>query len=175
MKPPSDRTKAYCNLLLSKTFRTTPVLAGKAPIAAPQSVVAGRAVHVLFTARNIRAVEAVQVRLRNLRYQAPVWDRLGHSIDCALSREEKRRLLRGIRETPSPHAHPLATCWSPYHACGLGAEVLHDLLDAVSDVSQELLGNPGLCVQLRNAEVNAGWAGERGKIHHLKYGQHHVF
>lgn len=126
MKPPSDRTKAYCNLLLSKTFRTTPVLAGKALIAAPQSVVAGRAVHVLFTARNIRAVEAVQVRLRNLRYQAPVWDRLGHSIDCA-------------------------------HACGLGAEVLHDLLDAVSDVSQELLGNPGLCVQLRNAEVNAWW------------------
>lgn len=93
MKPPSDRTKAYCNLLLSKTFRTTPVLAGKAPIAAPQSVVAGRAVHVLFAARNIRAVEAVQVRLRNLRYQAPVWDRLGHSIDCALSREEKRRSL----------------------------------------------------------------------------------
>lgn len=65
------------------------MLAGKAPIVALQSVVAGRAVHVLFTARNIRAVEAIQVRLRNLRYQAPVWDGLGHSIDGSLSREEE--------------------------------------------------------------------------------------
>lgn len=65
------------------------MLAGKAPIVALQSVAAGRAVHVLFTAGNICAVEAIQVRLGNLRYQAPVWDGLGHSVNGSLSREEQ--------------------------------------------------------------------------------------
>lgn len=104
------------------------MLAGKAPIIALQSVVAGRAVHVLFTAGNICAVEAIQVCLGNLRYQAPVWDGLGHSINGS-------------------------------HASGLGIEVLHDVLDAVPDILQELLSNAGLCVQLRDAEMDAGQAG----------------
>lgn len=65
------------------------MLAGKALMVALQSVVAGRAVHVLVTAENIRAVEAVQVRLGNLRHQAPVWDRLCHPIDGSLGREEQ--------------------------------------------------------------------------------------
>lgn len=102
------------------------MLAGKAQIVTLQSVVAGRAVHVLFTAGNIRAVEAIQVRLGNLCYQAPVWDGLGHSVDGS-------------------------------HAGGLGVEVLHDVLNAVPDILQELLSHARLRVQLRDAEVDAWW------------------
>lgn len=71
--------------------------------------------------------------------------------------------------------HTLSIRWAPYHACGLGLEVLHDLLNAVFDVFQELFSNTGLCVQLRNAEMNAGQAGERGEINHFKYVQLRIF
>lgn len=50
-------------------------------------------------------------------------------------------------------------CWPPHHASGLGTEVLHDVLDAVPDILQELLSNAGLCVQLCDAEMDAGQAG----------------
>lgn len=76
------------------------------------------------------------------------------------------------------HAHPkhtLTICWPPYHACGLGIEVLHDLLNAVFDIFQELFSNTGLRVQLCNAEMNTGQGGERAKINHPKYVQLHVF
>lgn len=71
--------------------------------------------------------------------------------------------------------HTLTTWWPPYHACGLGVKVLHDLLNAVFDIFQELFSNTGLCVQLCNAEMNTGQAGERGEINHLKYIQLHIF
>lgn len=44
---------------------------------------------MLFTARNFGAVQAIQVGQRNLRYQAPVGDGLGHSVDGSLSGEEE--------------------------------------------------------------------------------------
>lgn len=59
----------------------------------------------------------------------------------------------------------LTVHWSaPYHACGLGIEVLHDIRDAVLDVLQEALGNTGLGVQLRDAEVNAGQGRDRAEV-----------
>lgn len=69
----------------------------------------------------------------------------------------------------------LTECWPPHHAGGLGVEVLHDVLDAVPDVLQELLSNARLCVQLCDAEVDAGQAGQRAQINHLQYTQLHVF
>lgn len=148
------------------------MLAGKALIVALESVVAGRAVHVLFTAENIRAVEAIQVGLGNLRHQAPVWDRLSHSIDGSLSREGQ-----AVRQEkhPQPKHPPLTVCWPPHHAGGLGVEVLHDVLDAVPEILQELLSNARLRVQLRDAEMDAGQEGEKAGINHLQYTQLHLF
>lgn len=134
-------------------------------------MVAGRAVHVFFTAGNICAVEAIQVGLGNLCHQAPVRDGLCHSIDGSLSREEQAVTQK---EHPQPKHPLLMACWPPHHARGLGVEVLHDVLDAVPDILQELLGNAGLGVQLCDAEVDAGRAGQRADINHLQDTQLHL-
>lgn len=74
---------------------------------------------------------------------------------------------------PRKHAHATHPCYilAPYHACGLGVEVFHDVLNAVFDIFQELLSHAWFRVQLRNAEMNAGRQrrGEKGDISHLVY------
>lgn len=81
-----------------------------------------------------------------------------------LPKQRRRGHYIGSLMLSEKHTHPKHTFtpyWPPYHACGLGIEVLHDILNAVFDILQELFGNTGLRVQLRNAEMNAGEAGER--------------
>lgn len=45
------------------------------------SRVSRRTIHVFVTRRDVCAIEAVQICMRNLCYHVPVWDGLRHSID----------------------------------------------------------------------------------------------